>query len=329
MWCLPFISCSQVPKKIRPRRHRNNGQIFSEEVPGISNSEVETCDRDDASKKQKQKVLKQRHRRHKDNEPTGECEAVAPVLKNIRPRRHGNNGHIFSEGVHRISNSEVETCDGDVALKKKKVIKQCHRRRKGTEPAGEYKAVVPVTNEEDGHKEPTEMSCSDQIIGTSDGDDTIAFFLHKLKKRKLEVADFAVQDCPSSCIQNPEVSSQYEPTVPLDDKPGRQKLARGQKLALQEPMRGVLGINRGSNHEIDDPVITSLVKKKSKKRDAQTTKQNSVSNEPDAGDVPKQEVTIKPVKEQVSIGADGDDETDDITLADWQRQYGRGDIHLR
>lgn len=173
------------------------------------------------------------------------------------------------------------------------------------------------------------MSCSDQIIGTSDEDDTIAFFLHKLKKRKLEVADFAVQDCPSSCIQNPEVSSQYEPTVPLDDKPGQQILVRGQKLALQEPMRGVLGINRGSNHEIDDPVITSLVKKKSKKRDAQTTKQNSVSNEPDAGEVPKQEVTIKPVKEQVSIGADGDDETDDITLADWQRQYGRGDIHLR
>lgn len=229
-------------------------------------------------------------------------------------------------------------CDGDVALKKKKVLKQCHRRHKGTEPTGEYKAVVPVTSEDDGHKEPTEMSCSEQIVGTSDGDDiTLADWQrqsgrgsdHKLKKRKLEVADFAVQDCPSSYMRNHEVSSQYEPTIPCDDKPGRQKLVREQKLSLQEPMRGVLGINRGSDHEIDDPVITSLVKKKSKKRGAQSTKQNSVSNEPGAGDVSKQDVTIKLVKEQVSIGADGDDETDDITLADWQRQYGRGDIHLR
>lgn len=70
---------------------------------------------------------------------------------------------------------------------KKKI--QRHRRQKDTEPTGECKAIVPVCNEDDVPKEPTEKSCSDQIIGTSDEEKAISHFLHESKKRKLEVAD--------------------------------------------------------------------------------------------------------------------------------------------
>ncbi|XP_062029068.1 uncharacterized protein LOC133745092 [Rosa rugosa] len=397
---------SQVPKKIKPRRHRNDAQLCSEEEPGTSNSEVETYDGEDASKKKKKKkVLKQRQRRHKDNEPTGDCEAVLPVPKKIRPRRNRNNGQIPG-----ISNSEVRTCDGDDgpkkkkvlkqrhrrhkgaeltgeckaivpvsneddthkeptemscsdALKKKKVLKHRHRKHKGTEPTGECKAIVPVSNEDDARKEPTEMSCSDalkkkkvlkhrhrkhkgteptveckaivpvsneddarkeptsmsysdQIIGTSDEDDTVSYYLHKSRKRKLE-ADLAVM--------------QHEPAIACN-KPGRRKLVRGQKLGLQEPMRGVLRICPGSDHETDDPVVASTGKKNSKKRHAQTTKRHIICNDPDAGGLPKQEeVTIKSGKEQVSAGADSGD---DITLACFlnrlkkRRESGRGDIQM-
>ncbi|KAL6183265.1 hypothetical protein ACLB2K_044676 [Fragaria x ananassa] len=173
---------SRVPKKIKPRRHRNNAQLCSEEEPGTSNSEVETYDDDDASKNRKKKnVLKPRQIRHKDNEPTGDCEAVALVPKKIRPRRNRNSGQIPG-----VSHSEVRTCNGDDAMKKK--IRR-HRRQKGTEPTGECKAIVPVSNEDDAPKEPTEKSCSDQIIGTSDEEKAISHFLHESKKRKLEVAD--------------------------------------------------------------------------------------------------------------------------------------------
>ncbi|KAM5570451.1 myb-like protein L [Rosa sericea] len=365
---------SQVPKKIKPRRHRNNAQLCSEEEPGTSNSEVETYDGEDASKKKKKKVLKQHQRRHKDNEPTGDCEAVVPVPKKIRPRRNRNNGQIPG-----ISNSEVRTCDGDDAPKKKKVLKHCHRKHKGTEPTEECKAIVPVSNEDDAHKEPTEMSCSDalkkkkvlkhrrrkhkgtepteeckaivpvsneddahkeptalfysdQIIGTSDEDDTVSYYLHKLKKRKLEVADLAVRDSPFYCIRDDEDLMQHESTIACNNKPGRRKLVRGQKLGLQEPMRGVLGIYPGSDHETDDPVVASTGKKNSKKRHAQTTKRHVICNDPDAGDLPKQEeVTIKSGKEQASAGADSGD---DITLACFlnrlkkRRESDRGDIQI-
>ncbi|XP_050378629.1 uncharacterized protein LOC126795944 [Argentina anserina] len=239
---------SRVLKRVKPRRRRNNAKYCSEEEPGTSNSDVETYDGDEASKKKKKKVSKQRQRRHKDNGPTGDCEAVVPVQKNSRPRRNKKNGQIPGK-----SNSEVQTCDGDDASKKK-VLEKCHRRHKVTEPTGDF---VLVSNEYDRRKEPAENSCSDRIIGTSDEDDTISYFLHKSKKRKLEVADHAVQDSLSPCIQDREASLQYEPTI----VPGRRKSVRGHQLGFEESISKVLAIDPGSNYETGDPVFASMGKR--------------------------------------------------------------------
>lgn len=109
------------------------------------------------------------------------------------PKRHKNYGQICSDHEQVHNSNEVETCDGDDASKKKKKdLKQHHRRHNGTEATQVSQVVAPITKEHDAHKEPLEMSCSYQIIVTSDWDDTIASFLHKVKRRKLEVADCSV-----------------------------------------------------------------------------------------------------------------------------------------
>ncbi|XP_021802956.1 uncharacterized protein LOC110747052 [Prunus avium] len=143
---------------------------------------------------------------------------LSKVLKKIRSRRQRNNSQSCSKVSEIDSFDKVETSDGhDASNTKNKVRKQRRIRHKGTEPTGECQVVVTLPCEQDTHKEPREMSCSDQIVGTSDEDDTtLACFLRnkskkrKLgpvpsingkKKRKLVASASAVQECPANSIQ--------------------------------------------------------------------------------------------------------------------------------
>ncbi|BFG33153.1 hypothetical protein CerSpe_194270 [Prunus speciosa] len=143
---------------------------------------------------------------------------LSKVSKKIRSRRQRNNSQSCSKVSEIDSFDKVETSDGhDASNTKNKVRKQRRKRHKGTEPTGECQVVVTLPCEQDTHKEPREMSCSDQIVGTSDGDDTtLACFLRnkskkrKLgpvpsingkKKRKLVASASAVQECPANSIQ--------------------------------------------------------------------------------------------------------------------------------
>lgn len=348
------------------------------------------------------------------------------VSKKIRSRRQRNNSQSCSK-VSEIDNfDKVETCEGhDASNTKNKVRKQRRIRHKGTEPTGECQVVVTLPCEQDSHKEPREMSCSDQIVGTSDGDDTtLACFLRnkskkrKLgpvpsingkKKRKLVASDSAVQECPANSIQkgcevHPEmdevcngnqivsfrkddefvvhcddrISDRMPPCsvqsshlngniMASDNEPDGLKLVSGWKAGLQEPVRKVVGIDPESDGDPDDFVLASLRKKKLKKRHPQTAKSGphacppsgvttrsepllkrvdqsndrsqvpfvAVGNEPGAVDIGKQHGVDhrETVKEIVNIGAEGDHEAGDTTLACFlrnksnnrQRQSRRGD----
>lgn len=282
--CLPFIQCSKVPNKTRPRRNKNNSESCSD-AHGIDNShQVET-----------------------------------------------SNGH-------------------DVPNKKNNVRKQRRRRRKSTEPT-EGQVIVPVPYEHVTHnEEQRETSCSDQIVGTSDGDDTtLAVFQRNKskkrnlgppsndtrKKRKLAVSDCSVQDSTANNIQKGAGSHPEAAIMVCESEQGGLKLDSEPNVAFQEPVIKVAGVSPKSDHDADD-ILASLGKKKSKKRRPQTSKRSHQACPPSSATMKSESLSkgvglgegegldhCEPVSETGNNGAEGDHEDGDMTLACFLRNKSK------
>ncbi|XP_068308811.1 uncharacterized protein [Pyrus communis] len=276
---------------------------------------------------------------------------LSKVPNKARPRRNKNNSESCSD-AHGIDNShQVETSNGhDVPNKKNNVRKQQRRRRKSTEPT-EGQVIVPVPYEHVTHKEEQrETSCSDQIVGTSDGDDTtLAVFQRNKskkrnlgppsndtrKKRKLAVSDCSVQDSPANNIQKGAGSHPEAAIMVCESEQGGLKLDSEPNVAFQEPVITVAGVSPKSDHDADD-VLASLGKKKSKKRRPQTSKSSPQACPPSSATMKSESLPkgvglgegegldhCEPVSETGNNGAEGDHEDGDMTLACFLRNKSK------
>lgn len=211
--------------------------------------------------------------------------------------------------------------------------------------------IVPVPDEHITHKEEQrETSCSDQIVGTSDGDDTtLAVFQRNKskkrnlgppsndtrKKRNLVVSDCSVQDSPANNIQKGAGSHPEAAIMVCEGEQGGLKLDSERNVAFQEPVSKVAGVSPESDHDADD-VIASLGKKKSKKRRPQTS-ESSPQACPSSSATMKSESLPKgvglgnregldhcePVREAGNNGAEVDHEDVDMTLACFLRNKSK------
>ncbi|KAM2456147.1 hypothetical protein PS1_016063 [Malus domestica] len=279
---------------------------------------------------------------------------LSKVPNKTRSRRNKNNSESCSD-AHGIDNSDqVETTNGhDAPNKKNNVRKQRRRRRKSTEPTGEGQVIVPVPDEHVTHKEEQrETSCSDQIVGTSDGDDTtLAVFQRNKskkrnlgppsndtrKKRELVVSDCSVQDSPTNNIQKGAGSHPEAAIMVCDSEQGGLKLDSERNVTFQEPVITVAGVSPKSDHDADD-VLASLGKKKSKKKRPQTSKSRPQTSKsrPSSATMKSESLPkgvglgkgegldhCEPVSETGSNGAEGDHEDGDMTLACFLRNKSK------
>nr|APY20264.1 MYB type transcriptional factor R4 [Pyrus betulifolia] len=277
---------------------------------------------------------------------------LSKVPNKTRPRRNKINSESCSD-AHGIDNShQVETSNGhDVPNKKNNVRKQRRRRRKSTEPTGEGQVIVPVPDEHVTHREEQrETSCSDQIVGTSDGDDTtLAVFQRNKskkrnlgppsndtrKKRKLVVSDCSVQDSPANNIQKGAGSHPEAAIMVCESEQGGLKLDSEPNVAFQEPVIKVAGVSPKSDHDADDKFLLPWGKK-SKKRRPQTSKRSPQACPPSSATMKSESLPkgvglgkgegldhCEPVSETGNNRAEGDHEDGDMTLACFLRNKSK------
>ncbi|XP_048329657.2 uncharacterized protein LOC107418690 isoform X2 [Ziziphus jujuba] len=323
-----------------------------------------------------------RSKRRKGMDMDESC-SLAPPIRSVEVRM--DNGDI-------IENRSFNT---RASKKRSSALKQQHGNNIGTEATSADQEVY-VSFKQNGLKKSKrqDVSCSDQHLGTTDGDGiTLACFLHrKSEKRKLHVSDCAdsacnnpkelesfcdgvdqphvgnlavtnVQDDRLTCCDNgvADIFSSCKtsasdlrnnPTiVATENKPCGVNLVREQNDGFHEPVRELASINMEDDHGRECVSLASFMKRKSKRKlqnakgvaharvpsnmlkgsklppgtvdrfhDVNHMAIMASDNEPGELDLGERLKVHEQEREQVSNGVEGDEDTNDITLASFLQQ---------
>ncbi|KAH9802086.1 Myb domain-containing protein 4r1 [Citrus sinensis] len=191
-------------KKIKPNRCRKEAEVCSEEVLGITNSDVmDISDQQDAT--QKKKKVKPRSTKKKAGCGSVATEKSSKKGSKSRPSAEldESSQSILLQPPKKENQRNTNDDDNNFSLEDTdKARRQGHGIKRCNEPSGECQGLACSSCQQDASKtsKPRSKSHFKNRLQASDGDNIpLACFLHnKPKKKKLEVPKIADQPCSSN-----------------------------------------------------------------------------------------------------------------------------------